>query len=408
LDQFVQKNNNGHHKSITVSELNYLIKSILDYEQALNDIKVIGEITNARITQKKHYFFNLIDQSSSIPCVMWNSDLHNGSQQIQNGNLVICSGKISTYLQTGLLQLYVNNIQTSGRGDIQKEFNELKKRLANEGLFDENRKRSIPKFPKTICVITSKHGAVIKDITNIISRRYPIVDLSLIPVSVQGLNSSKEVSEAIKKANKINFDIIILARGGGNIDDFKTFNDENLARIIFSSKIPIISAVGHESDYTISDFVADLRAPTPSAAAEISVPSSVELIKDIKSLKKNLTKLINEKILTQVRFYENSLDRLLTNAPNLTLYKQKNNFLIENLQKNIVAKTKFKTQEFKILNNSLKFLNPSDNMARGLVQTTNSKRKIIKSIKDIKQGEDITISYIDGKAVTKVINLKNK
>lgn len=408
MDQFVQKNNNGYHQSITVSELNYLIKSILDYEQSLNDIKVIGEITNARITQKKHYFFNLIDQSSSIPCVMWNSDLHNGSQQIQNGNLVICSGKISTYLQTGLLQLYVNNIQTSGRGDIQKEFNELKTRLANEGLFDENRKRSIPKFPKKICVITSKHGAVIKDITNIISRRYPIVDLSLIPVSVQGLNSSKEISEAIKKANKINFDIIILARGGGNIDDFKTFNDENLARIIFSSKIPIISAVGHESDYTISDFVADLRAPTPSAAAEISVPSSVELIKDIKNLKKNLTKLINEKILTQVRFYENSLDRLLTNAPNLILYKQKNNFLIENLQKNIVAKTKFKTQEFKILNNSLKFLNPSDNMARGLVQTINSKRKIIKSIKDIKQGEDITISYIDGKAVTKVINLKNK
>ena len=408
MDQFVQKNNNEYHQSITVSELNYLIKSILDYEQSLNDIKVIGEITNARITQKKHYFFNLIDQSSSIPCVMWNSDLHNGSQQIQNGNLVICSGKISTYLQTGLLQLYVNNIQTSGRGDIQKEFNELKTRLANEGLFDENRKRSIPKFPKKICVITSKHGAVIKDITNIISRRYPIVDLSLIPVSVQGLNSSKEISEAIKKANKINFDIIILARGGGNIDDFKTFNDENLARIIFSSKIPIISAVGHESDYTISDFVADLRAPTPSAAAEISVPSSVELIKDIKSFKKNLTKLINEKILTQVRFYENSLDRLLTNAPNLILYKQKNNFLIENLQKNIVAKTKFKTQEFKILNNSLKFLNPSDNMARGLVQTINSKRKIIKSIKDIKQGEDITISYIDGKAVTKVINLKNK
>ena len=408
MDQFVQKNNNGYHQSITVSELNYLIKSILDYEQSLNDIKVIGEITNARITQKKHYFFNLIDQSSSIPCVMWNSDLHNGSQQIQNGNLVICSGKISTYLQTGLLQLYVNNIQTSGRGDIQKEFNELKTRLANEGLFDENRKRSIPKFPKKICVITSKHGAVIKDITNIISRRYPIVDLSLIPVSVQGLNSSKEISEAIKKANKINFDIIILARGGGNIDDFKTFNDENLARIIFSSKIPIISAVGHESDYTISDFVADLRAPTPSAAAEISVPSSVELIKDIKNLKKNLTKLINEKILTQVRFYENSLDRLLTNAPNLILYKQKNNFLIENLQKNIVAKTKFKTQEFKILNNSLKFLSPSDNMARGLVQTINSKRKIIKSIKDIKQGEDITISYIDGKAVTKVINLKNK
>lgn len=408
MDQFVQKNNNGYHQSITVSELNYLIKSILDYEHSLNDIKVIGEVINARITQKKHYFFNLIDQSSSIPCVMWNSNLDNGSQQIQNGNLVICSGNISTYLQTGLLQLYVNNIKASGSGDIQKEFNELKKRLANEGLFDESRKRSLPRFPKKICVITSKHGAVIKDITNIISRRYPILDLSLIPVSVQGLNSSKEISEAIKKANKINFDIIILARGGGNIDDFKTFNDENLARIIFSSKIPIISAVGHESDYTISDFVADLRAPTPSAAAEISVPSSVELFKDIKSFEKNLTKLINEKILTQVRFYENSLDRFLTNSPNLILYKEKINLLIENLKKNIIAKTKFKTQEFKILNNSLKFLNPSDNMARGLVQTTNSKRKTIKSIKDIKQGEDITISYIDGKAIAKVINLKNK
>lgn len=408
MDQFAQKNNNEYHQSITVSELNYLIKSILDYEHSINDIKVIGEITNARITPKKHYFFNLIDQSSSIPCVMWNSDLHNGSQQIQNGKLVICTGNISTYLQTGLLQLYVNNIEASGSGDIQKEFNELKTRLANEGLFDESRKRSLPKFPKKICVITSKHGAVIKDITNIISRRYPILDLSLIPVSVQGLNSTKEISEAIKKANKINFDIIIIARGGGNIDDFKTFNDENLARIIFSSKIPIISAIGHESDYTISDFVADVRAPTPSVAAEISVPSSVELFKDIKNFEKALIKLINEKILTQVRFYENSLDRFLTNTPNLILHKEKITLLVENLQKNIITKANFKTQEFKILNNSLKFLNPSDSMTRGLVQTINSKSKIIKSIKDIEKGEDITISYIDGKAVTKVINLKNK
>ncbi len=234
--------------SISVTELNYLIKSILDFEPSLQEISVLGEVSNTRVTPKKHIFFNLIDQSSSIPCVMWSSDLNNGGENLDDGNLVLCSGKISTYFQTGMLQLYVNKVKKSGNGDIQKEFNELKNKLNMEGLFDQNRKRKIPKFPTKICVITSKHGAVFKDIINVITRRYPLVEINLIPVPVQGKEAAEKISYAIEEANTLNADTVIIARGGGSIEDLGTFNDENLASKIFASSTPIISAIGHETD----------------------------------------------------------------------------------------------------------------------------------------------------------------
>ena len=301
--------------SISVTELNYLIKSILDFEPSLQEISVLGEVSNTRVTPKKHIFFNLIDQSSSIPCVMWSSDLNNGGENLDDGNLVLCSGKISTYFQTGMLQLYVNKVKKSGNGDIQKEFNELKNKLNMEGLFDQNRKRKIPKFPTKICVITSKHGAVFKDIINVITRRYPLVEINLIPVPVQGKEAAEKISYAIEEANTLNADTVIIARGGGSIEDLGTFNDENLARKIFSSSTPIISAIGHETDYTISDYVSDLRAPTPSAAAELAVPSYIELLKEIESFKNNLNYTIQEKISDDSRTFENNLDRFLLNTP---------------------------------------------------------------------------------------------
>ena len=390
--------------SISVTELNYLIKSILDFEPSLQEISVLGEVSNTRVTPKKHIFFNLIDQSSSIPCVMWSSDFNNGRENLYNGNLVLCSGKISTYFQTGMLQLYINNVQKSGNGEIQKEFNELKNKLRMEGLFDQNRKRKITKFPKKICVITSKNGAVFKDIINVITRRYPLVEINLIPVPVQGKDSVEKISHAIEEANTLNFDTIIIARGGGSIEDLGAFNDENLARKIFSSSTPIISAVGHETDYTISDYVSDLRAPTPSAAAELAVPSYKELLKEIESFKNILNYTIKEKISEDLRTFENNLDRFLLNTPVLSFYQEKIDTNLYQLTDSICQFTKTITHRLEITINSLKFLNPSDTISRGLVQTKNSQNKIVKSIQEINKGDTITISYLDGEAVTKVIS----
>jgi exodeoxyribonuclease VII large subunit len=390
--------------SISVTELNYLIKSILDFEPSLQEISVLGEVSNTRVTPKKHIFFNLIDQSSSIPCVMWSSDLNNGGENLDDGNLVLCSGKISTYFQTGMLQLYVNKVKKSGNGDIQKEFNELKNKLNMEGLFDQNRKRKIPKFPTKICVITSKHGAVFKDIINVITRRYPLVEINLIPVPVQGKEAAEKISYAIEEANTLNADTVIIARGGGSIEDLGTFNDENLARKIFSSSTPIISAIGHETDYTISDYVSDLRAPTPSAAAELAVPSYIELLKEIESFKNNLNYTIQEKISDDSRTFENNLDRFLLNTPALSFYNEKIETNLDKLSNNISQFSKTITHRLEITINSLNFLNPSDTISRGLVQTKNSQNKIVKSINEINKGDTITISYVDGVAVTKVIS----
>lgn len=405
MDIFSSENlNRNFTDSISVTELNYLIKSILEFEPSLQKISVLGEVSNLRVTAKNHIFFNLIDQSSSIPCVMWSSDFINGGENLDDGNLVLCSGKISTYLQTGLLQLYVKKVKKSGNGDIQKEFNELRNKLSMEGLFDQSRKREIPKFPTKICVLTSKNGAVFKDIINVITRRYPLVEINLIPVPVQGKDSAEKISYAIEEANTLNVDTIIIARGGGSIEDLGTFNNENLARKIFSSTTPIISAIGHESDYTISDYVSDLRAPTPSAAAELAVPSYKDLLREIESFKNNLKYTIKEKILDDLRTYENNLDRFLLNSPDLSFYNEKINTNLNKLSGNISQFNKTITHRLEITKNSLKFLNPSDTISRGLVQTKNSQNKIVKSINEINKGDTITISYVDGVAVTKVIS----
>ena len=335
---------------------------------------------------------------------MWSSDLNNGGENLDDGNLVLCSGKISTYFQTGMLQLYVNKVKKSGNGDIQKEFNELKNKLNMEGLFDQNRKRKIPKFPTKICVITSNHGAVFKDIINVITRRYPLVEINLIPVPVQGKEAAEKISYAIEEANTLNADTVIIARGGGSIEDLGTFNDENLARKIFSSSTPIISAIGHETDYTISDQVSDLRAPTHSAAAELAVPSYIELLKEIESFKNNLNYTIQEKISDDSRTFENNLDRFLLNTPALSFYKERIDTNLDKLTDNISQFTKTISHRLEITINSLKFLNPSDTISRGLVQTKNSQNKIVKSINEINKGDTITISYVDGVAVTKVIS----
>ena len=264
-------------RALDVSEANSYIKRILINDPILCSLKIKGEISNFKVHSSGNVYLSLKDQNSKINCVIFRND-YDKSLNLENGTKIIANGYISVYEREGSYQLYIKHIEVAGIGNLYIEFNKLKEKLQKEGLFDYQYKKPIPKIPKSIGVVTSPTGAVIRDIINVTKRRYPKVHIKLYPVKVQGQGSKEEICEGIKFFNEVHpVDTIIVGRGGGSIEDLWSFNEEEVARCVFESKIPIISAVGHEIDFTICDFVADMRAPTPSAAAEIATPSLEDL-----------------------------------------------------------------------------------------------------------------------------------
>lgn len=269
-------------QTVTVKQLNLFVKSLIEGDTRLNDIYVTGEISNFKNHYASgHLYFTLKDNDASIRCVMFKGYASRVKFNIEDGLKVILRGRVSIYEKDGQYQFYAEEMHPDGLGDISLEFEQIKERLSKEGLFDSENKRPIPKFPKRIAVITSETGAAVQDIINILTRRWSLCEIMLCPVSVQGENAVPQMMDALERVYALsNCDLIIIGRGGGSIEDLWAFNSEALARKIYESPIPVISAVGHETDFTICDFVADLRAPTPSAAAELSVPD----INDIKTL----------------------------------------------------------------------------------------------------------------------------
>ena len=266
----------------TVSQLNNYVKNIIDNDPYLNYIYVVGEISNFTNHYKTgHFYLTLKDEKAAIKAVMFRSSAARIKFEPQNGMKVICRGRASLFERDGSFQFYIEDMQPDGVGALQIAFEQLVEKLKAEGLFDEKYKKKIPSYPEKIAVITSPTGAAIQDITNVLTRRFPCAEMIMCPVLVQGDGAAEQLIDAVKRVNETNAaDVIIIGRGGGSIEDLWAFNDEELAREIFRSRIPVISAVGHEIDYTISDFVSDLRAPTPSAAAELAVPD----ITDVKYL----------------------------------------------------------------------------------------------------------------------------
>ncbi|MGL5749824.1 MAG: exodeoxyribonuclease VII large subunit [Paraclostridium sp.] len=290
-------------RALNISEVNSYIKRILINDAVLYNIKVKGEISNFKLHSSKNAYLTLKDENSKISCVIFKSN-YDESLNLEDGMKVIANGYISVYERDGSYQLYIDSIEVDGIGNLHIEFNKLKEKLRTEGLFDNIHKKRIPKYPKDIGVVTSQTGAVIKDIINVIKRRYPKVNIKLYPVAVQGKKSSIEICEGIRFFNNANnVDTIIIGRGGGSIEELWSFNEEIVAREIFNSNIPIISAVGHETDFTISDFVSDMRAPTPSAAAEIATPS----IEDIKYKLNNIKDRMNKSLTNQATIDKNKV-----------------------------------------------------------------------------------------------------
>ena len=390
---------------LSVSQINFYIKSIIENDGSLQFVLVTGEISNLTVHQRSgHIYLSLKDSNSVISAVMFAGNARRLKFRLENGMKVICRGRISVYEPSGRYQLYIEDMQPDGVGGLTLAFEQLKKSLAQKGLFDNAHKKPLPKFPKTIGVITSPTGAAVQDITNIIRRRFPSADIVLAPVLVQGESAPEQLVRAVNKfsASKI-ADVVIIGRGGGSAEDLWAFNDEQLAYAVYNCETPIISGVGHETDFTICDFVADVRASTPSAAAELAVPDRQELMSYYFKQKQYISAMLDRKIKTAQLRLENQQRRMSASSPKLKA---------EQLEKQLSAKSEKLTRfmniyisdkENKLIaaKGKLDGLNPLNVLNRGYA-IAEKDEKIITSSKQLKNGDDFTVILSDGKINAKV------
>lgn len=390
---------------LSVSQINFYIKSIIENDGSLQFVLVTGEISNLTVHQRSgHIYLSLKDSNSVISAVMFAGNSRRLKFRLENGMKVICRGRISVYEPSGRYQLYIEDMQPDGVGALTLAFEQLKKSLAQKGLFDNAHKKPLPKFPKTIGVITSPTGAAVQDITNIIRRRFPSADIVLAPVLVQGESAPEQLVRAVNKfsASKI-ADVVIIGRGGGSAEDLWAFNDEQLAYAVYNCETPIISGVGHETDFTVCDFVADVRASTPSAAAELAVPDRQELMSYYFKQKQYISAMLDRKIKTAQLRLENQQRRMSASSPKLKA---------EQLEKQLSAKSEKLTRlmniyisnkENKLIaaKGKLDGLNPLNVLNRGYA-IAEKDEKIITSSKQLKDGDDFTVILSDGKINAKV------
>jgi len=399
------KNMNYENVAVSVSQLNNYIKDKIASDENLNNVFVKGEISNFKNHYTGHMYFTLKDENSLIKCIMFKTYAQRLDFMPKDGMKVFVAGGVSVFERDGVYQIYVKAMQEDGIGLLYKKYEELKQRLEQEGYFKEEHKQKIPQMPKTIGVLTSQTGSVIRDIINVSTRRNPNVHIRLFPVPVQGEGASKKIAEGIKFMNKNKLaDVLILARGGGSLEDLWPFNEEIVANAIYNSEIPIISAVGHETDFSISDFVADLRAPTPSAAAELAVPDIYEIKQKINSYQNRLRLTLIKKVEIMKLRYEKCLSSRVFKEPFRDI--NDNYIKIDNHIKRLenVIKNKQKEEKTKYIEliSKLDTLSPLKTLIRGY-SIIEQDSKIIKSVKDLKTGDKINIKLVDGNKEAKVL-----
>ena len=394
------------YNPITVTDLNKYIKSKIDSDEMLNNVLVKGEISNFKNHYTGHMYFTLKDENSLIKCVMFKTYTTHLSFMPKDGMKVIILGSVSVFERDGVYQVYAKAIKQDGLGSLYEAYEKLKAKLSEEGLFDEGHKKKIPFMPKTIGVLTSNTGAVIRDIINVSTRRNPKVHIRLYPVPVQGTGAGEKIAEGIEFMNKNNLaDVLIIGRGGGSLEDLWPFNEEVVARAIYNSKIPIISAVGHETDFTIADFVADLRAPTPSAAAELAVQN----IDDVKSTlflyNTRYKNALKKKIQLMRLSYEKCMARQAYKNPTQKINEQYIiiDMKVKTMQNKIQLTLKEERTKFIKQVSKLDTLSPLKTLARGYSIVTDNSKKIIKSVKDLKENQNINIKLADGEKQAKVL-----
>ena len=395
-------------KTLTVTELNNYIKRILDNDFILNNLLVKGEISNLKYHSSGHIYFSLKDTTSKINCVMFKSNALELDFKLEEGMEVIASCRCSLYPGLGSMQLYINKLQKEGLGELHIKFEKLKNKLAKEGYFSEENKKAIPIMPKKIGIVTSETGAVIRDIINVTRRRNSLVDIVLYPALVQGEGAYKTIISGIEYFNKNkNVDVIIIGRGGGSIEDLWNFNEEELAKTIFKSKIPIISAVGHEVDFTISDFVSDVRASTPSQAAEIAVPLEEEIFTEINNYKDRINEIIDRKFLYEREKLLNYKKFLSLNNPEIIISNSYLDLdrLKDSLNKIIENKIDKEKMKLKSLSDILQAHNPINVLNKGYTIIKDNNHNIISSKEEINKLEEINIVFKDGEIKGKFTSL---
>lgn len=380
----------------SVSLLTREIKSLL--ERSFPRLWVEGEISNLTRHSSGHIYFTLKDENSQIRCAMWRFRAGSLIFSPESGMKVLVEGDVQVYEKNGSYQLIAQQMQPAGIGALQKAFEQLKDRLQKEGLFDESRKRPLPKFPERIGVITSPTGAAIRDIISVLSRRFPGIEIVVYPVRVQGDGAAAEIAEAIADMNEYGeVDLLIIGRGGGSLEDLWAFNEEIVARAIFASQLPIISAVGHEVDFSISDFVADHRAPTPSAAAELAVRSRSELLGALAYYQEKMESVLRKNI-SQHRLHLDNLQKSYAfrrPADAIYQYAQRLDDLQRNMQHMMQQALKLKSSQVENLTLRIEGLNPSAILQRGY-SITSHQEKIVRDVKSVKAGDEIRVKLAKG------------
>jgi len=393
-------------KYLTITQLNRYIKFKIDQDVNLNSVFLKGEISNFKAHTRGHLYFTLKDENSRINAVMFQGNAKNLKFVPVDGMKVLLVGKVSVYESSGSYQIYVQEMLEDGVGNLALEFEKLKKKLASEGLFDPSHKRKIPRIPKRVGVVTASTGAAIKDILTTIKRRWPITEVILFPSLVQGASASSDIVRQITTAQNYNLDTLIVGRGGGSIEDLWCFNEEAVARAVFNSEVPVISAVGHETDYTISDFVADLRAPTPSAAAELCVPDLSDFEEYLYMCEKRLKTALFatvERNRQKLEFYR---AKNVFKYPE-RMFEKQNQDVMENSSRLINSfKDIFSENKERFIKNVSKLdgLSPLKVLKRGYSFVEDENGKVIDSVEKVELDKKIKLKFSDGAAECKVIN----
>ena len=388
-----------NEQSLTVSELNNLIKTLIDCEPMLNKVCVRGELSNYKIYPSGHHYFTLKDSESSLRCVIFKSSASKLRFRPESGMGVTAFGRVSVFSRDGAYQLYCTDLIPEGTGDLQIAFEQLKAKLASEGLFDPEHKKQLPPFPKKIAIITSSAGAAVHDMIRILGKRWPMTKVILLPVRVQGVEAPPEIAGAIRYANKHKIaDIIITGRGGGSIEDLWAFNDERVARAIYDSELPVISAVGHEPDVTISDYVADIRASTPSNAAEVAVPNAADMRELLENLGIRQSQAVRKKMITISSKLEELKKRRVLQTPMAYVDSKRAEF--DYVKDKLIAaadrSNSAKRRDFVRLAASLDAMSPLKVLGRGYAIAADIRGELVRSIDDVKPDDKLRLCVNDG------------
>ena len=394
---------------LTITALNEYIRGKVDSDALLNAVAVKGEISNYKLYPSGHHYFTLKDESSALKCVMFKGNALRLRFRPENGMKIIAMGKVSVFPRDGAYQLYCTAMAMDGVGDLYAAFEQLKKKLQAQGLFDPAHKKPIPQFPGTIGIITSSAGAAVHDMLRILNKRYPLAKVRLLPVRVQGAEAPGEIAAAIRYANYHRLaDLLIVGRGGGSIEDLWAFNEEIVAHAIYDSVIPVISAVGHEPDVTISDFVADLRAATPSNAAELAVPDRDALVQALDSMANAMASSLTR----QIRAHKQHLD-VLSKSPALrspTGYLDQKQLQLDGLKNRLVSAENQiiarSNQRYIALTAKLDAMSPLKVLTRGYSMARNDRGEVVRSVNQVELGERIGIDFSDGKVFATVMDKK--